>query len=142
MPFASTTLRTRVALAALVAAFSVRAAPVIGPWQPLFKGVDFCAGTNAPSGGDFPNRQVVHAFRVDLADSDIRLFTTPRIPDYLAGDRETGGLTTSAFLNTYHLQAAINANFFDPSDYYLPAGTPMNVYGLSISEGVQVSATD
>jgi hypothetical protein len=134
--------RLSVALAFLIAGLAARATPVIGPWQPLFKGVDYSVSTNLPSGGEFPNLAVVHAFRVDLTDPDIRLLTTPRTSNYLAGDRETGGLTVSDFLRTHQLQAAINANFFGPSDYYLPAGTPMDVYGLDVSEGVVVSAQD
>src|SRR5438552_2372234 len=135
-------IKMSLALAFLIAAFPARATPVIGPWKPLFKGVDYSVSTNPPSVGDFPNLQVVHAFRVDLSDPDIRLLTTPRISNYAAGNRETGGLTVSDFLKTHHLQEAINANFFDPNSYYLPAGTPMDVYGLSISEGVVVSAQD
>jgi hypothetical protein len=135
-------IKTSLTLAMLVAAFPARATPAIGPWIALFKGVDYSVSTNIPAGGEFPNLQVVHAFRVDLTDPDIRLLTTPRISNYIAGDRETGGLTTSDFLRTHHVQAAINANFFYPSDYYLAPGTPMNVYGLAISEGVVVSAQD
>src|SRR6266487_4234799 len=135
-------IKISLALAFLIAAVPARATPVIGPWKPLFKGVDYSVSTNIPAGGDFPNLQVVHAFRVDLTDPDIRLLTTPRISNYAAGNRETGGLTVSDFLKTHHLQAAINANFFDPNSYYLPAGTPMDVYGLAISEGVVVSAQD
>src|SRR6266511_2707496 len=142
MPILLRPIKTSLALAFLIAAFPARATPAIGPWKPLFKGVDYSVSTNIPSGGDFPNLQVVHSFRVDLTDPDIRLLTTPRISNYAAGDRETGGLTVSDFLKTHHLQAAINANFFDPNSYYLPAGTPMDVYGLAISEGVVVSAQD
>jgi len=118
-------IKITLALAFLIAAFTARATPVVGPWTPLLKGVDYSVSTNISAGGDFSNLQVVHAFRVDLTDPDIRLFTTPRISNYVAGDRETGGLTVSDFLKTYHLQAAINANFFYPQSYYLPAGTPM-----------------
>jgi hypothetical protein len=135
-------IKITLALAFLIAAFTARATPVVGPWTPLLKGVDYSVSTNISAGGDFSNLQVVHAFRVDLTDPDIRLFTTPRISNYVAGDRETGGLTVSDFLKTYHLQAAINANFFYPQSYYLPAGTPMDAYGLAISEGVVVSAQD
>jgi len=130
------------ALAFLIVTFPALATPVIGPWVALFKGVQYSVSTNIPTGGEFPNRQVVHAFRVDLTDPDIRLLTTPRITDYVAGQKETGGLTVSDFLRTHHLQAAINANFFDPNSYYLPAGTPMNVFGLAISESVVVSPAD
>src|SRR5262245_60304182 len=131
-----------VALALIIFAIPARATPVVGSWVPIFKGIDHSVSTNIPSGGDFPNRQVVHALRVDLTDSDIRLLTTPRLSNYVAGVREIGALTVSDFLRTNHLQAAINANFFDITTYYLPAGTPMDVYGLEISEGVVVSAQD
>ena len=135
-------IKITLGLAILIGTFTARATPVIGPWVPLFKGVDFSVSTNTSTGGDFSNLQVVHSFRVNLTDPDIRLFTTPRISNYAAGVRETGGLTVTDFLKTYQLQAAINANFFYPQSYYLPAGTPMDAYGLAISEGVVVSAQD
>jgi len=116
------------------------AGTVVGPWTPLYKGIDYSVSTNVPGSGDFSNLQVAHAFRVDLKDPDIRLFTTPRIDNYVAGDREVGGLTVSDFLRTNGLQIAINANFFDAGSYYLPAGTPMDVYGLQVCQGVEVSA--
>lgn len=56
----------------LIATVSATAETAVGPWVPIFKGIDHSVSTNIPSGGDFANRQVVHAFRVDLADSDIR----------------------------------------------------------------------
>jgi Phosphodiester glycosidase/Purple acid Phosphatase, N-terminal domain len=129
-------------LALLMGVTQAQATTFIGSWTPLFKGVDHSVSTNIPSGGDFPNLHVVHALRVDLADPDIRLLTTPRISDYVADVREIGALTVSDFLQTYHVQAAINANFFDARNYYLAAGTPMDVFGLAISEGVVVSAQD
>jgi hypothetical protein len=133
---------TGLALALLVTEVPARATTVIGPWVPVFKGVDYSVSTNFPGDGGFPRLQVAHAFRVDLTDPDIRLLTTPRISNYAAGSSEVGGLTTSDFLRTHHLQAAINANFFEPSSYYLRAGTPMDVFGLAISEGVVVSTQD
>jgi hypothetical protein len=125
-------------------ALPVPAATVVGPWIPKFKGVDFSVSTNLPGGGgELIHRQVVYALRVDLADPDVRLMATPRIAtNYVAGIREIGGLTVSDFLRTNRLQAAINANFFSERNYYLPAGTPMDVYGLKISQGVVVSAQD
>ena len=126
----------------LLTAIAGRTTPVLGPWVPLFRGVEHSCGTNLPSAGDFPNRQVVNALRVDLTDPDIRLMTTPRLDNYVAGSREIGGLTVSGFLQTYQLQAAINANFFDARDYYLPDGYPMDVYGLAINEGTVVSRQD
>jgi len=110
-------------------------------WTPIFKGIDYAKGTNTPT-TTYPNRNVMHAMRVDLQDPDIQLFTTPRISDYADGSSETGGETVSNFLKQNHLQVAVNASLFDPSDYYLPAGTPMDVYGLAISRGVVVSPED
>jgi len=99
-------------------------------------------GTNTPGGGGFARLQVVHAIRVDLTDPDIRIFPTPRYSAYIAGSRETAGLKVMDFLTKYKVQVAINANFFDPSDYYLPAGTPMRVYGLLVSQGQVVSVQE
>src|SRR5256714_10654042 len=126
----------------MAAVLSVQASTVLGPWVPVFKGIDHAVGSNAPDGGGMPNLQVVHALRIDLSDPDIQLFSTPRISNYGADSRETGGLTVSGFLSANGLQVAINANFFNPQDYYLPAGTPMDVAGLSISQGQVVSAQE
>ncbi len=111
-------------------------------WVPLFKGVDHAAGHNTPGGNGFPELQVVHAIRVDLKDPDIHLFTSPRIEDYAVSSRETAGYTVSDFLVTNRLQLAINANFFTPEQYYLPAGTAMDISGLAVCEGTMVSAQE
>ena len=118
-----------------------QASPIIGPWVPIFKGIDHAVGTNTPE-ANFPYLQVVHAIRIDLSDPDIRLLATPRITNYAVNSRETGGLTVKDFLVTNGLQLAINANNFNPQDYYLPAGTPMDVSGLLISQGQVVSAQE
>jgi hypothetical protein len=118
------------------------AATIVGPWVPKFKGIDFSVSTNTP-GGDFPRLQVVYAFRVDLTDPDIKLFTTPRRSPYVEGSQEVGGLTVSDFVKTYGVQAAINANFFnDHGSYYHPAFYPTDIYGLAISQGTVVSPPD
>ena len=130
-----------IAAALLGSGLALRAETVLGPWEPKFKGVDYSVSTNfAARTGDLRNLQVVHTFRVDLNDPDVRLLTTPPLTDQSRG--EVGGLTVSGFLRTNAVQAAINANFFGPGGYYLPAGTPMDVYGLAISEGTIVSAQD
>jgi len=117
-----------------------RGTPTTTPWTPIFKGIDRLAGTNTPDGGGvFTNLQVIYALRVDLTDPDIRLFTSPRFSNYVANVQETAGFTVSDFVRTNRLQAAINANFFSPGQYYLPAGTPMEISGLAVSEGVVVS---
>ena len=124
---------------ALIGLPSAQATIDIGPWVPIFKGIDHAVGTNTPGGGGFAELQVMNALRVDLTDPDIHFYTTPRISNYMAGVQETGGLTVSEFLGTNNLQAAINGNFFSPQQYYYPPGTPMVVYGLAVSEGVVVS---
>jgi hypothetical protein len=124
---------------------SAQAAPLPGPWVPIFKGIDHAVGTNNPSlPGNFPNEwQVVHCVRVDLTDPDVRLFTTPRAPSYVAESRETLTQTVPQFLSQYKLQVATDANFYnanpggaDPTS----AGVSCEVYGLQISGGTIVSA--
>ena len=122
--------------------WTTTASTTIGPWEPLFKGINHTVGTNTPGGSSFSKLQVIHAIRVDLQDPDVQLFTSPRISGYVANSRESAGYKVSDFLKMNHLQIAINANFFDPSGYYLPAGTAMVVTGLQISRGVVVSAQE
>ena len=116
-----------------------RATTDIGPWIPMFKGIDHMVGTNTPGGGGFPELQVVHTLRIDLSDPDVRLFSTPPFSNYVANVQEVGGFTVSDFLARNNLQVAINGATFQPQQYYLPAGTPMDVDGLSISDGLVVS---
>lgn len=117
----------------------VQAAPSVTPWEPLFKGIDLMRGTNSTASGDFQNRMVMYCLRIDLRDSDIRLHPSPRIEGYVQGSRETAGMTVSRFVETQGVQVAVNANFFNPQEYYLPEGTPMSVSGLQISDGLVVS---
>ncbi len=117
---------------------SVLAGMSLSSWKPLFKGIDHAIGTNSPD-GTYPDQNVIHAIRVDLQDPDIQFFTSPRISNYVVNSRETGGYTVSDFLRINHLQLAINANLFDPQEYYLAAGTPMDISGLSICRGDVVS---
>jgi hypothetical protein len=120
------------------------AAPVPGPWVPIFKGVEHAGGTNVPGqAGSFPRLQVVYCERVDLTDPDVRLFTTPRAANYVAESRETLSLTVPDFLKQNHLQVACDANFYDanpggadPSS----EGVSCDVLGLQISNGTVVSA--
>lgn len=128
----------RLIIAFLGASLSAHATLRLGSWVPLYQGVDHAMGTNAPGGG-FPNPHVAYLVRVDLRDPDIRLFSSPRLEDYIPGVQETGGYTVSDFLAKHRLQVAINAGLFDPAEYYLPAGTPMDIHALSVCEGVVVS---
>jgi hypothetical protein len=132
-------------LALVLALFSLtlaNASTNLTAWVPIFKGIDHAVGTNTPGGGGFPDLHVVHVLRVDLKDPDIRLFSSPRIKNYALGSRETPGYTVSDFLVTNQLQVAINAGLFDPSQYYLAAGTPMDITGLSICQGAIVSVQE
>ena len=118
------------------------AAPVLGPWIPLFKGIDHARGTNIADASN-PDLNVINVARIDLQDPDVSFLATPRIASgYVEGSRETGGMTVSRFLQVHKAQLAINANFFDQSQYYLPEGTPMDLSGLAISGGEVVSKQD
>src|SRR5437588_5872463 len=106
-------------------------------WEPMFKGIEHASG-QATVDATTPRQQAVQALRVDLLDPDVRFFTTPRNTN---GTSETLGQNTSLFLKTYGLQAAINANFYDPC-CSSPPNSPMNVVGLSVCTGVVVSAQE
>ena len=120
------------------------AGPSLGPWVPIFEGVEHAVGTNTPGlPGNFPELQVVHCLRVNLTDPNIRLFPTPRASGYVAESRETLTLSVPDFLRTNKLQVVADANYYnanpggsDPSN----EGLPCEVYGLQISTGMVVSA--
>ncbi len=126
----------------LLAVSAAQASTVLGPWVPIFKGIEHAVGTNTPANGGLPDLMVVHAVRVDLTDPDIQFFSTPRATNYVADQNETGGLTVSDFLTHYKVQLAINGNEFNPQTYIMPAWTDMDVTGLHISKGVVVSKQD
>jgi len=110
-------------------------------WTPLFNGIEFARGSNAPD-SVITVSQVISVARIDLTDPDIRFLATPRMTNYLEGTRETSALRVGSFLSQYGLQFAINANFYtSASGIDPPEGTPMDVFGLLISQGVVVSST-
>lgn len=134
--------------AGLVVCLQLEAATTLGPWIPLFKGIDHAVGTNTSTGGGFPELEVMHVLRIDLSDPDIKLFTTPRYKNYVADYTETAAMKVGYFLTNYSLQVAINAN-----DYHQPGsgnllddnaanGTASGVTGLLISQGVLVSSQE
>jgi exopolysaccharide biosynthesis protein len=128
-----------IALAIMVWICAAEAATLIGPWTPIFKGVEYSVSSNTPS-TRMPNQHVVHALRVDLGDPDIDLRTTPRVAtNYSNNVREVVGLTVSDFLKKHELEVAINANFFNSPGYYPPPGTTFNMFGLAIDQGTNVS---
>src|SRR6266581_7101810 len=96
----------------MVLFMSVAAAPaeiIVNPWVPIFKGIDHATGQMIPDAVD-PRLQAVNALRIDLHDPDVQLFTDPPCTN-CAPPNETIGLSTSSFLRTYRVQAAVNANF-------------------------------
>ena len=141
-----------IALTMLMALLAqVRGATVIGPWVPLFDGIDRTSGTNRSGGGGMPDLCVMYALRVDLTDTNLVFYASPRIAvGYSVDDNESAGYETSNFLTMHGLQVAINANYFhDPftsdtesPDYTAPQGTPYDVIGLEISQGIVVSPQD
>jgi hypothetical protein len=136
----TSTVGTKTLVVSLLAVLAGHAGTTLTAWTPLFQGADRAVGTNTPGGGTLQNRQVAYFVRVDLREPEVRLFSSPRMANYVPNAAETPGYTVSTFLRTNRLQVAINANYFDPQEYYLPAGTPMDISGLSICEGTVVSA--
>ena len=129
---------------ALLPTGAALAGPSIGPWVPIFKGVEHAVGTNDPSiSGNFSELQVVHCIRVDLTDPDIQFFTTPRASSYVAESRETLTLSVPDFLKKYKVQVAADCNFYNASPGGADPtseGLPCEVYGLQITTGQVVSA--
>ena len=128
--------------ACLATGFSANAGTVLGPWIPIFQGIDRATGTNTPGGGGFPDLSVAQVVRVDLTDPDVKTFATPPCPDFIPDFQETPGMNVSTFVATSGVQVGINANFFNLFDQFAPAGTPMQTYGLHISEGRVVAAQE
>src|SRR5262249_51432718 len=130
--------------------FPVCGSTVFGPWVPLFKGIDHATGTNTPGTGGFAELQVGNALRVDLADPDLKKFSTTRYTNYVyegsgTCGQESAAFTATNFLQQYKLQVAINANNFhtpctsDSPSYTIPEGTAVRVTGALVSTGQGVS---
>jgi hypothetical protein len=125
----------------LFAALTAQAVMSLGPWVPLFKGVDHAIGTNALPDATFPRRQSVNFLRVDLQNPDVQLLHTPPAPGPIPESRETLSMTTSNFLKGNNLQVAVNANFFCCPEYN-SEGLNAEVEGLAISRGTVVSSQE
>lgn len=113
----------------------------VGPWTPMFRGVELASGQQQATLAGERNHRVL-CLRVDLTDPDIKLFTTPKCAN--CSPYETLAQNTSRFLEQYDMQVAVNGGFYSsstgPND--VPEGTPENVLGLAISRGVVVSSAD
>lgn len=112
----------------------------VGPWSPIYQGIDLASGSQQPQTGSEVTHQVL-CLRVDLTAPGIALFTTPHCPNC---GLETLAEPPSLFLAEHGLQVAVNGGFYTSgagqSDS--PLGTPEDVYGLAISQGVVVSLGD
>jgi hypothetical protein len=99
----------------------------------LFQGITYTRDARSE-----PRPLVIHVLAVDLAAPGIQFFVTPGKP---VKGRHLAARRTSQFLNEFDLQVAINGSFFEPWwseapwDYYPHAGDPVNIKGLSSSQG-------
>ena len=103
----------------------------IGPWKPLFRGIETTRGVWATAAGP----QAGVAVRIDLRDPDIRFVATP---DNGEAPLETAGEIAPRFLKAHGAQIAINTAFFSPCCGYF--GTePKDLAGYFVSQGKPVS---
>src|SRR5215204_1649010 len=94
-------------------ALAIPAAQVtVGPWTPMFQGIDLASGQQVAQLAGERNQQVL-CLRVDLKNPDIKLFTTPKCSN--CGGYETLAENTSLFLEKHHLQVAVNGGFYTSS---------------------------
>lgn len=137
------TLVAVVALGLSVVALWLTHRPLPGDeHRTLFEGVEYIRDVR-PAFGDPPHAVIVYVVRVDLDAPDISLFVTPGSP---IGEFEQTARTTSDFLDRYHVQVAINGDFFhpfyerSPINFYPDAGEGTDVHGLAISGGETYSS--
>ncbi|MDV3349856.1 phosphodiester glycosidase family protein [Leptothoe sp. LEGE 181152] len=109
--------------------------------QPLFQGIIYSRRTRKQ-----PRPNIIHIIDIDLTTAGLRPLVTPVNPQadlkkYGTKSHRAVGQKTSAFLQTHGLQLAVNANFFSPFkevtlwNYYPRPGEPVNLMGLSMSNG-------
>ena len=125
---------------ALVSHMLPAAIVTLGSWSPIYQGIDLASGSQQPTISGEATHQVL-CLRVDLTNPDIALFTTPHCPNC---GLETLAEPPSQFLVKHGLQAVVNGGFYTSSAGTSDSaiGTPEDVYGLAISQGVVVSLGD
>ena len=93
-----------------------------------------------------PRPLIVHIVEIEMDTSGTRFLVTP-------GDTSQGleipARTTSAFVEEFGVQVAINGSFFKPFrvgsflfDYYPHHGDPVDVLGLAVADGEAYSLSD
>ena len=100
---------------------SADATITISPWNPIFQGIDLATGDADASE---PTLQHAITMRVDLSNTNISFFSTP---------------SNGTFMSVYHVQVAINANFFSPCCDTTP-NEPKTLLGLAISQSNTVAS--
>ncbi len=122
-----------IAVLVISLAVSANATITVNPWNPIFQGIDIATGDADASE---PTLQHVITMRVDLSNTNISFFSTPSNG---TNSLDTFGQTTGTFMSTYHVQVAINANFFSPCCDTTP-NEPKTLLGLAMSQGNTVAA--
>jgi hypothetical protein len=108
--------------------------------QDLFSGVSYTREVHIS-----PRPMVIHTLLVDLRDPGVRLLVTPGDPE---AEHTLRARTTSAFLEEFDLQAAVNGDGFEPwysnsiLSYYPHTGDPVDPVGLAASQGTQYAQGD
>lgn len=100
-------------------------------WEPLYQGIDYRLDELSK-----PRVLRIHTVRIDTKAPGIRFFATPD-----NGDKpdEVDGRRTATFLKEFDLEVAINGTGFQP---ITAQGKPVEVLGLSVSDGKVVSPAD
>lgn len=102
-----------------------------GKWLPLFCGVEYRLDVTTE-----PRPMRIHQVRIDTQAEGISFFTTPGNGDEPG---EVTGRRTATFLKEFELEVAVNGTGFNP---ITGEGKPVDVLGLSVSEGTVVSDAD
>lgn len=108
---------------------SAQATRVIGPYTPIYEGIEYATGTE-----DTPRLMKAFAIRVDLQNPNVSVFASH---DNGTAPYETALQTPTDFVVDHNLKAAVNTCFYN-------AGLSPNtdVLGLLVSNGTYVSPND
>ena len=108
--------------------------------EALFRGVRYARSLRTE-----PRPVVIHVVTVELDTPGLAFFVTPGDPAQALPLRAR---TTSDFLEEFHLQVAINGDFFDPwfshhpLSFFPRSGDAVKVSGPAISSGTRYSVGD
>ncbi|WP_367874052.1 phosphodiester glycosidase family protein [Luteolibacter sp. Populi] len=100
-------------------------------WQPLYQGIDYRLDELSK-----PRVLRIHTARIDTRAKGLTFFATPDNGD---APGEVNGRRTATFLKEFDLELAINGTGFAP---ITAPGKPVDVLGLSVSDGKLVSEAD